>query len=71
MVAVLTIAVANRPIMAFCGAGEKRFCAVATGGLRRNVRFISRYGPGYPRGLPLPWGRGLNPALRPRSRCGV
>ena len=42
------------PIMTFSATGEKRFCAAATGGLRRNARFISRYGPGYPRGFPLP-----------------
>jgi hypothetical protein len=46
------------PIMTFSAAGEKRLCAAATGGLRRNVRFISRYGPGYPRGFLLPWDAG-------------
>ena len=34
------------PIMAFCASGEKRVCAAAAGGLRRNARFISRTAPG-------------------------
>jgi hypothetical protein len=42
------------PIMAFWVAGEKGLLASATGGLRRNARFISRSSPGYPRGLPPP-----------------
>ncbi len=46
------------PIMTFWATGEKRFCAAATGGLCRNARFISRYGPGNPRGFPLPWDAG-------------
>jgi hypothetical protein len=41
------------PIMTFWATGEKRCCAAATGGLRRNARFISRTAPGYQRSLQL------------------